>query len=129
MAAGLLFGSQRPLTAPVLNGAPMIGAAVDVQLARQQWEDGRRRVERARSDPAAYARLSEQVEWIAAELRRRVGLIYTLAELAEFYDRADDWARVVLEDARDEDAPPPETAMVTDAAFHNYARGASDYTP
>ena len=98
-------------------------------LARQQWEDGRRRIERARSDPEEYARLAAQVELVASELRRRVGQTFTLAELAGAYDGADDWARDVLEDAREDDAPPPETATVADAAFHLYARGASDYAP
>ena len=102
---------------------------MDVQLARQQWTDGRRRVERARPDAAAYARLTTQVELVAAELRRRVGLTFTLAELAQAYDGADDWAREVLFDSRDEDAPLPETATVADAAFDLYARGASDYAP
>jgi hypothetical protein len=102
---------------------------LDVELARHHWEDGRRRVEQARSDPDRYVRLSAQVELVAAELRRRVGLTYTLAHLASMYERADDWARDVLEDARDDDAPPADTATVTDAAFHLYARGASDYTP
>jgi len=100
-----------------------------VQLARQHWEDGRKRIERLRADPEAYPRVSAQVELVAAELRRRVGLTYTLAELARAYDRADDWARDVLDDAREDDAPPPDTATVTDAAFHLYARGASDYAP
>jgi hypothetical protein len=102
---------------------------VDVQLARQQWQEGRRRVERARSDPELYARLYAQVEVVAAELRRRVGQTFTLAQLAEAYDGADDWARAVLDDAREEDAPPPETATVADAAFDLYALGASDYAP
>jgi hypothetical protein len=102
---------------------------LDVQLARQQWEDGRRRIERLRADPEAYARLAAQVELVAAELRRRVGLTYTLDELARAYDDADDWARDVLDDARENDAPPPETATIADAAFHLYARGASDYVP
>jgi len=100
-----------------------------VQLARQQWEDGRKRIERLRADPETYARLSAQVELVAAELRRRVGLTYTLDELARAYDGADDWARDVLDDAREDDAPPPETATIADAAFHLYARGASDYVP
>ena len=100
-----------------------------MQLARQHWEEGRRRIERLRADPEAYARVSAQVELVAAELRRRVGLTFTLAELAGMYDGADDWARDVLDDARDEDAPPPETAAATDAALHLYARGASDYAP
>jgi hypothetical protein len=107
----------------------MIGAALDVGLARQQWEEGRRRIERARSDPAAYARLAAQVELVAGELRGRIGQTYTLAELARAYDGADDWARDVLDDARDEDAPLPDTATITDAAFQLYARGASDYAP
>jgi hypothetical protein len=102
---------------------------VDVQLARQQWEDGRRRLERARSDPAAYERLNAQVELVAAELRRRVGQTFTLAELARAYAGAEDWAREVLDDAREGDAPPLETATIADAAFHLYARGASDYVP
>jgi hypothetical protein len=107
----------------------MIGAALDVVLARQQWEEGRRRIERARSDPVAYARLASQVELVASELRRRLGLTFTLADLARAYDGAEEWARDVLEDARDEGAPRPDTATIADAAFHVYARGASDYAP
>lgn len=107
----------------------MIGAAVDVQLARQHWEDGRRRIEQARSNAAAYARLNAQVELVASELRKRVGQTFTLDELAAVYDRAEDWARELLHDVRDEDAPPPETPTITDAAFHRYARGARDYVP
>jgi hypothetical protein len=107
----------------------MIRAALDVTLARQYWEEGRRRIERARADPAAYVRLSAQVELVASELRRRVGQTFTLAELARAYDRADDWARDALDDAREKDAPPPDTATIADAAFYLFARGASDYTP
>jgi hypothetical protein len=107
----------------------MIGAALDVVLARQQWEEGRRRLERVRSDPVAYARLAAQVELVAGDLRRRVGQTFTLAELACAYDGADDWARDILDDAREEDAPPPDTATIADAAFQLFARGASDYTP
>ena len=102
---------------------------MDVQLARQQWEEGRRRIERARSDRDAYERLQAQVELVAGELRRRVGQTFTLEELARAYDRAEDWAREVLDDARDDDAPPPEAATIADAAFHLYAHGASDYAP
>ena len=102
---------------------------MDVELARQQWEDGRRRVERSRADSATFRRLSAEVELIVAELRRRIGLTFTLEELASAYDGAVEWAREVLHDARPEDASPPDTATVTDAAFQVYARGASDYRP
>jgi hypothetical protein len=109
----------------------MIGAAVEVELARQHWEEGRRRIDRLRTDdPAGYRRLSRQVELVADQLRRRVGQVFTLAELAGAYDRADDWVRDVLLDAQsDEEAGPPETSTVAAAAFHLYARGASDYAP
>jgi len=51
-------------------------------------------------------------------------------KLARTYDGADEWARVVLDDAREDDAPLPDTATIADAAFQLFApRGASDYTP
>ena len=54
-----------------------------------------------------------------AELRRRLGQTFTLAELADVYDGALDWARDSLYDALPEDAPPPDTSTVTDAAFQH----------
>jgi hypothetical protein len=102
---------------------------VNVELARQHWLDGARRVERARDDPRRYARLNEHAELIVAALRRRVGQSFTLADLARAYDGAEDWARDLLEDARDDDSPPPDAALCVDAAFHIYARGATDYSP
>lgn len=107
----------------------MIDAGVDVQLARQHWEDGSRRIEQARSNASAYARLNAQVDLVMSELRKRVGQTFTLEELAGAYDRAEDWARDMLHESRDEDAPPPQTTTITDAAFHRYARGARDYAP
>ncbi len=103
--------------------------AVEIELARQQWQDGSRRVERSRVDHARYLRLHEQVEVVTAELRRRIGQTFTLAELAELYGGADEWARFVLEDAEPEGSPPTDAATVADDAFYLYARGASDYAP
>jgi hypothetical protein len=107
----------------------MIRRAVDVELARQQWQDGSRRVERTRADPQAYVRLTRQVESVVGQLRARLGQVYTLEELAVAYDDAVEWARDALDETLPEDAPPPDAALVTDAAFHVYARGASDYAP
>ena len=74
---------------------------MDVELARQHWQDGNRRVERARGDDRALrpARRA-QVELVVAELRRRVGQTFTLDELADAYDGADDWARELLDERR-----------------------------
>jgi hypothetical protein len=102
---------------------------VDVELARQQWERGNRRLEEARGDRDAYGALLVQVELVTEELRRRIGQTFTLDELASAYAGADDWARDVLEEAREEDAPPPQASIAADAAFHVYARGAVDYAP
>jgi hypothetical protein len=102
---------------------------VDLDLARQQWEDGNRRVEQTRSDPTRYRLLTSQVDAIVAGLRKRVGQTFTLAELARAYDGADEWARTLLDDADPEAPPTPAAGSLADAAFHLYARGASDYRP
>ncbi|HEX5449731.1 MAG TPA: hypothetical protein VFW85_06705 [Gaiellaceae bacterium] len=95
---------------------------MDIDLARQQWQTGERRV--ATNPP-----LGAQVDLVVAELRKRVGQTFTLSELVDAYERADDWARDAI-DLADPGAPPPlEASTVTDAAFHRYARGATDYSP
>ena len=102
---------------------------LDVELARQQWRDGSRRVEANRGDPAAYERLHRHVEVVRSELRRRVGQTFTLEELVGVYERADVWTQPLLYEAVPEESPPPDTATVADAAFDAYAVGATDYTP
>ncbi|MDX6485606.1 MAG: hypothetical protein QOF43_759 [Gaiellaceae bacterium] len=103
---------------------------MDLELARQQWQDGNRRVEETRADRERYVELNQQVDVVVAGLRKRVGQVFTLAELADAYEGADEWARELLEAAADPDAPPTvEAGTVADAAFHAYARGAVDYRP
>jgi len=102
---------------------------VDVELARQQWEDGRRRIEATAGDRARHRRLLEQVDVVAGGLRQRVGQVFTLAELADAYDGADEWARALLDDDDPDAAPVAEPGTVADAAFQLYARGAADYRP
>jgi len=98
---------------------------MEVELARQHWRDGLRRVESS----AQYDRMMEHVEVVSSGLRKRVGQVFTLAELADAYDGADDWARSLLDDADPDAAPVAEPGTVADAAFHLYARGATDYRP
>jgi len=102
---------------------------MDVELARQQWQEGNRRVEEARGDAARYRLLVGGVDLVLARLRQRVGQTFTLAELAGTYDGADDWVRDLLEDTNPDGAIPREPGTVMDAAFHAYARGALDYAP
>jgi hypothetical protein len=96
-------------------------SAVAVEHARQQWEEGHRRLQ-SYSDDRALFQLHAQVRVVVDELNRRVGQTFTLAELAHAYNDADRWLYDVLGAARD-------LAIVQDAAFHLYARGAVDYTP
>ena len=102
---------------------------VEVELARQHWLDGNRRVERTREDDRRYRMLVGDVELVVAQLRKRIGQNFTLAELAGAYDGADEWVRALLDDADPEGPGPSEPGTVADAAFHVYSHGASDYRP
>jgi hypothetical protein len=102
-----------------------------LESARQQWDEGLRRLDSVGAETARGKHLWLLVEAVLGELRRRVGQTFTLAELARTYDGSEDWVRdVVLRSA-----PPKaragirDVALVQDAAFAHYARGASDYRP
>jgi hypothetical protein len=101
----------------------------DLELARQQWRDGNRRLEDARGDQRRYRELVESTDRVVDALRRRLGQSFTLDELALAYRSADRWVLELLEDADPDGAVPLEPGTVTDAAFHAYARGAVDYRP
>jgi hypothetical protein len=102
---------------------------MDIELARRQWEDGSRRIEALRNDRRRYRELLEQVDIVVGELRKRVGQTFTMRELADAYAGADDWARDAVDLADPERPPPAELPAVAGAAFHQYARGATDYRP
>ena len=100
-----------------------------VEHARQEWRQSARRLEEDARDPTHLEQLLDQVEAVTAELRRRLGETFTLAELGRAYATADVWSREAVE----ETGPPPgwtsTLALVQGAAFHAYARGAIDYSP
>lgn len=102
---------------------------LDLELARQQWRDGNRRLEEARGDGQRYRQLVEHTDRVVDALRRRLGQSFTLDELAAAYGGADDWVLELLEEGDPDGAVPSEPGTVADAAFHAYARGAVDYRP
>ena len=53
-----------------------------LESARQQWEEGRRRLDAEGEDTARSRHLWLLVEAVLDDLRRRVGQTFTLAELA-----------------------------------------------
>ena len=102
-----------------------------LESARYHWEDGLRRLEAEGPETARYRHLSLLVDAVTDELRRRVGHTFTLAELADAYDGSEDWVRdVVLDSVQPRfRAGIRDSAVIQDAAFGLYARGASDYVP
>jgi hypothetical protein len=102
-----------------------------VESARQQWDDGARRLARESDDPARYRQLCDLVDAVVAELRRRVGQHYSLEELAAAHRDADAWVPGVIRGALPRQARVGlrDASLVQDAAFYAYARGAGDYRP
>lgn len=102
-----------------------------LQAARHQWDEGLRRLDAEGEDTARSRHLWILIEEVVAELRRRVGQTFTLADLAGVYEGSEDWVRDVVVRS----TPPRaragvrDAALVQDAAFAHYARGASDYRP
>jgi hypothetical protein len=81
--------------------------------------------------PPRSGQLAELVDAVQAELRRRVGQTFTLADLARAYTGSEDWVRDVVVASTPERgrAGLRDAALVGDAAFGLYARGATDYRP
>jgi hypothetical protein len=92
-----------------------------------QWEEGFRRLEELREDPAHYRSVGRAVTAIEDELRRRIGPTFTAGELAELYGRGTDWCQRVARDAVPGDPTAWDDQLVTDAAFYLYLRGATDF--
>lgn len=99
-----------------------------VEAVRQQWEEGNRRFESQASEPV-YPRLLEQLDVATDELRKRVGETFTLAELADAYQASDHWLREAVEERVAAPGWVQHLSVVQDAAFYQYARGATDYSP
>jgi hypothetical protein len=99
------------------------------ELARQEWEEGRRRLEATRVEGHRYRQLVELLELVLNELRKRIGQTYTLGELVVAYDDSDRWAREVLEERAAAPGWPRDLPVVLAAAFDAYQRGAIDYKP
>ena len=63
------------------------------------------------------------------ELRKQIGQTFTLEDLANTYQGAEDWVRTAVSERAATPGWPRTLAIVHDTAFHLYQRGAVDYTP
>lgn len=100
-----------------------------LEIARQEWAEGHRRFEAERANAVRYRVLMAQIDVVTDQLRRRLGTVFALAELAAEYRSAESWAGSALADLPPSARWAPGVTIVTDAAFHLYARGAQDYKP
>jgi hypothetical protein len=101
----------------------------EVESARREWGEGHRRLLDQAPDGTARERLLAQVDVVAAELRRRVGGVFTLRELAAAYARSEEWSRAIVSEQAPAPGWPRTLSLVEAAAFHLYSRGAQDYEP
>ena len=100
-----------------------------VESARQEWYEGHRRLQAESRDRDRYERLMVQVEVVTEELRRRLGQTFTLSELAALYPEAERWTREAVARHVAAGGMVGSLALVEDAAFHLYSRGAIDFSP
>jgi len=97
-----------------------------VQVAMIEWEEGRRRLESLDVPPRQERVIRRVVDEIAAELERRLGQVYSLAELVRVYDESTAWCRDIAQ-LTTEHVWAHDLSIVQDAAFARFARNASDY--
>jgi hypothetical protein len=100
-----------------------------LETTRREWEEGNRRLQAAASDRMLHERLLEEVGIVIEQLRRRVGQMFTLDELAAAYGDADRWVQEALVEAEPAPGWPARSTTAQDAAFYLYSRGAVDYRP
>jgi hypothetical protein len=100
-----------------------------VSAARLEWEQGDRRFAEEARDPALADALHRQRDAVLDELRRRVGGVFTLGELAAAYGGSERWVREVIEERVPSRGGARTVSVAADAAFHAYSRGAQDYDP
>lgn len=101
----------------------------ELESARREWQEGYDRLLSEARAGEAGDRLFAQVDAVAGELRRRVGGVFTLRELAAAYERSEEWSRTAVSEQAPAPGWPRTLSLVEAAAFHLYARGAQDYRP
>jgi hypothetical protein len=99
----------------------------DVENAVFQWEEGYRRLEQARSEPALHRALARAVAAVQTELHKRLGSKFSIAELAALYREETDWTLDLAMRVRPEEISRWDPSVAADAAFYLYMRQAADF--
>lgn len=98
-----------------------------VEVALSQWAQGDRELRAITLTRDRAAIVERVVGEIVAELHRRVGYTFTLDRLAEVYDDSAAWCRALVQRIAPGEVWAQDLAVVQDAAFHRFARNATDY--
>jgi hypothetical protein len=92
-----------------------------------QWEEGHARLLSTSGNPALERRLRRAATAIQAELRKRLGSSFTVAELGDLYRASTDWCLELTLSLSSDDEQTLDPSVTTDAAFYLYMREASDF--
>jgi hypothetical protein len=95
------------------------------ESAREQWEAGLDRL--ANAYPEQAPTLERVTRLIYAELRRRLGGMFTIDELVELYDEGTGWCTDLAVEYAPDEPFAWDARIVADAAFGRYLRSAVDY--
>jgi hypothetical protein len=91
------------------------------------WQEGQRRL--AEAPPSERAALDRVIDAVVEELRRRLGGLFTVSELAQLYvDQGTDWVFDVAIRVAPNTPAAWDLTTVAGSAFARYAREATDYT-
>ncbi len=101
---------------------------VGLQAAMLDWQDAPDRVRRLRRrlDERGLEAFRRAEEGVFRELVRRLGPGFTLGGLYREYERADDWARMVVSDELGSVSIPGAVTPLVDLAFGRMSGSARD---
>src|SRR5207247_2269130 len=124
------LASTDPLLAASLRSATRHQRELRRRLAAGQFgPDAGRSLDLGIGGTSRPERLYDQLDVVLDALRRRVGETFTVAQLFQSYTGSEDWVREVLAERAPVSGWTRTVGLVGDAAFHLYARGATDYRP
>jgi hypothetical protein len=98
---------------------------VPYEIAQEQWQAGLRRLDEAFPEQAPT--LERVTRAVQAELRRRLGGVFTLDELVDLYDEGTGWIIDLAVELAPEEPFAWDARIVADAAFGRYQRAAVDF--
>jgi hypothetical protein len=98
---------------------------VPYETAVFDWRAGERAV--SGSAPDERLAMERVVEAILAELRRRLGITFTVEELADLYDQGTDWTLDIAQRVAPDAPWAWDASVASDAAFNRFLREATDY--